>query len=59
MKNPMFNPLKRMEKPHLEQTLINPTRKNSVSGFAYAVAASRINAQAVLFKRCWWQHYAG
>jgi len=27
-----------MEKPHLEQTLINPTRKFSVPVFAYARA---------------------
>ncbi|ADO08672.1 hypothetical protein Pvag_0460 [Pantoea vagans C9-1] len=59
MKNPMFNPLKRMEKPHLEQTLINPTRKFAVSGFACAAASSQINAQALLVKCCCWQHHAG
>jgi hypothetical protein len=41
-----------MEKPHLEQTLINPTHEFSVSGFAYAAASSLIIGQALLFKRC-------
>jgi len=30
-----------------------------VSGFAYAAASSLIIGQALLFKRCWWQHHAG
>ncbi|MGD9424050.1 hypothetical protein ACLHDD_02495 [Pantoea sp. NSTU24] len=42
----MFNPLKRIEKPHLKHALVNLMRDWSLSDRAYATASSRIGVQA-------------